>query len=1671
MGRIKPESKAAHKINSIASHVPDVVVYGDLSKEIPYAENFHGVLLFADISGFTALTEKFSMSSKKGYGADQLTRTLNSYIGEIVTHILAAGGDILNYAGDAILALWKVERMQLSDVISLAVKCSLNIQDQCGIRETEVGCQLRVKIGISAGKLSKVIMGDKVSEYFVVIGRAVDEVRLAEGLAVASTIILSPNAWELCDRDNIATDPIENERAVKVRYIKQEPNFSVEEYIQSKGKHLSHENIIKGVVRKASRLMPNADLEKNLRKYVMQTVLQKIDDDQPLEYLSEMRPATIVFVNLQFRHYVTESAQCFAIQQATDGIGHQMVKHQGRINKVFMFDKGCTFLCVFGLPGDKREDESSHALQSAFGIHEFCSKEIREVSTASVGVTSGPVFCGVVGHPVRHEYTVIGRKVNLAARLMMNYPGVVSCDRETYCYSKLPSFYFNELPKKAMKGVQNPGIIYQYLAKKHQKTVGKALMSVEREENYPLLGREKEMEVFSNALKHFLQCRKSGSKDYHNVVIYEAAVGYGKSRLLAEIVFKAAKEGLRVISFELAKTDIKQPFYTVQTLMAHLLSVSNCKSYVEREKVLVSKIRQPDQQDYLCFFNDLLLVKFPLSKKVSLLEGKDKAQQMKTFFINVFHMIVEEEPCLCVIDEAHYIDPVSWEFIKEACEKTPVFMSMALRRLPLQNSLSPAANKVIRNPRTLYVKLSGLEASVIAQLACQILGVIRIPREVELFLVERSHGVPYYCEEVLKSLYLSSVIVLEEMDDEEEDDDIDMLFPEPQIVIKKSKVSQIWNPEEGSAKTELLKTRKVKALDKASSDRKFVCHIGEAAKLHEIPIPLALKGMALSQLDHMLPAEQMVVKFAAIIGHTFTTQMLQYILPEVMDQKLNQSLVSLFRSHIFECASGHTETWHPFAKETEHSDMLDCFCPLDDKKDEKEHPSKASDPSDSVWKCKVMRFSTTLVKETAYELWLKDQKKEIHCKCAGYLLKQAHRCNSCGGDEFIFGHKAAIGSTIIEISPDVLNKQQAEDYNFASQQVHQRYQRENSGIFGPSLTNNRVSPMQSSSCESSFLTKLDSKLDDCKVVEESCKHCRCAEIMECVLSPMVRHWMGVGDVPKTFYYLLETAAAASFLSNNLKALSYLNEATIILDLLKAGTAPFETAETKRKIKITNFEKACVYRLKGEVMFNTGQIKEAQEMFLNALKLLNRRLPKNRILVSLKCIIEKIKSFQSKHIETPVEKKLAVLHEQICCLSYISQISCMAKIPKYTVSASLAIVMEVNSAKRSAEEHKIIHSSVDYFHYCQIMGLEGERKRYENLLYAKCAELPHTMEGVVLISYFVRTLCAVKLFSGELSESIEYGFRACKIAKLLNKPGLDMCTISFMYTPLLLTYRFPECVRLLQTLEYLANSNLNSTAKGWFYTACFDILLHTGFVLKSFDECLNFVEEADSDPTLVVDKSLMLDLYSSVALWYARICEWDRVCFFYVKARGLACQAPSSLQSINGHVKFLECHVLVFRKALSEQNKHVMKIYQKTQKLFHDFKARYATSKVYFPRLLHLKAYVYLMSGQPSIAKGLLKKGSELSQKHGNKLEESWIKQSEDSWFGQLRQPTDQWLKTTMKIPDWKEAAEMEMDELSNTRYLLTGIENKASDPGPAHEGSTVFPPLEKTDAKLLFNDI
>jgi adenylate cyclase 10 len=91
------------------------------------------------------------------------------------------------------------------------------------------------------------------------------------------------------------------------------------------------------------------------------------------------------------------------------------------------------------------------------------------VQECSIGVTTGSCYSGVMGHAKRQEYTVMGRKVNKAARLMVYYPGRVSCDQDTASHSKLNPANFELQEYKELKGIANPGKIYEFVNQENQE--------------------------------------------------------------------------------------------------------------------------------------------------------------------------------------------------------------------------------------------------------------------------------------------------------------------------------------------------------------------------------------------------------------------------------------------------------------------------------------------------------------------------------------------------------------------------------------------------------------------------------------------------------------------------------------------------------------------------------------------------------------------------------------------------------------------------------------------------------------------------------------------------------------------------------------------------------------------------------------------------------------------------------------------------------------------------------------------------------------------------------------------------------------------------------------------------------------------------------------------------
>src|SRR4051794_34423238 len=120
-------------VETLASYVPARVARraaadpGSFSE--PAGEAIHAAVLFADISGFTALTERLAV--RGAAGAEDLTRLLNAYLGQLVDMVTGAGGDVLKFAGDAVLALWAADdESGLTDAVVRVCSCALAIQER-----------------------------------------------------------------------------------------------------------------------------------------------------------------------------------------------------------------------------------------------------------------------------------------------------------------------------------------------------------------------------------------------------------------------------------------------------------------------------------------------------------------------------------------------------------------------------------------------------------------------------------------------------------------------------------------------------------------------------------------------------------------------------------------------------------------------------------------------------------------------------------------------------------------------------------------------------------------------------------------------------------------------------------------------------------------------------------------------------------------------------------------------------------------------------------------------------------------------------------------------------------------------------------------------------------------------------------------------------------------------------------------------------------------------------------------------------------------------------------------------------------------------------------------------------------------------------------------------------
>ena len=112
--------------------------------------------MFADVSGFTALTERLSRRGR--IGAEEIVETLNRVFGPMLRIANTRGGELLKFGGDALLFLFRGEGHPEQ-------ACDATVEMRAALREaasvpTSVGrLSLSMSVGVHSGDVALFLVG------------------------------------------------------------------------------------------------------------------------------------------------------------------------------------------------------------------------------------------------------------------------------------------------------------------------------------------------------------------------------------------------------------------------------------------------------------------------------------------------------------------------------------------------------------------------------------------------------------------------------------------------------------------------------------------------------------------------------------------------------------------------------------------------------------------------------------------------------------------------------------------------------------------------------------------------------------------------------------------------------------------------------------------------------------------------------------------------------------------------------------------------------------------------------------------------------------------------------------------------------------------------------------------------------------------------------------------------------------------------------------------------------------------------------------------------------------------------------------------------------------------------------------------------------------------------
>lgn len=689
-----------------------------LAKGEALPERCRGAAIFADISGFTPLTENLTQELGPRRGIEELTRRINNVYEILISNIERFGGSVIDFAGDA-ATCWFDE--QDGNATARAVSCAQAMQNSM-----QAFSNLALKIAITCGSARRFVVGDPNIQLIDILAGATIE-RLATG-------------EHLAKKGEIIVDEESTHRLGKLIQVQEWRTAETQERFA-----------ILGLLAVQAVVSPIEPRPMHLPAEILKPWLLPIVYERELSehgaFLTELRPTVPVFLRFTGIDYDTDELAQEKLDTFIRRVQAILTRYGGALLQITIGDKGSYLYASFGAPV-AHEDDAYRAVKAALALRQL-PEELRFLQPIQIGISRGTMRTGAYGGKTRHTYGALGDDTNLAARLMTTAgPGEILISGKVHLLVA-DAFSCQPRPPLPIKGKAEPMPIFVVTGIRSAR----AIRLEEPTYPLPMMGRVAELARIDEKLALALE-------SHGQIIGIIAEAGLGKSRLVAEIIRLARQRGFTGYGGACESSGTNTAYLVWRPIWQAFFNIDSAAPVRRQIRNLEGEVEDyvPTKIQTLPVLSPLLDLPIEDNDFTRTLAPEVRRDVLTVLLENCLKIAAHEEPLLLVLEDIHWIDPLSYDLLEKlarVCANLPICFILAYRPPEIARLQMQGMETL---PHFTKLELQHLTTAESEQLVRAKLALLfperttSLPKAVIAELINRAEGNPFFIEELLNYL-------------------------------------------------------------------------------------------------------------------------------------------------------------------------------------------------------------------------------------------------------------------------------------------------------------------------------------------------------------------------------------------------------------------------------------------------------------------------------------------------------------------------------------------------------------------------------------------------------------------------------------------------------------------------------------------------------------------------------------------------------------------------------------------------------------------------------------------------------------------------------------------------------------------------------------------------------